>query len=83
MTVLETIIAVHRKDKPPSASFLIIARTFLVSDFAAWAKDSAARRLGDQAAAEAEPGAAQGRGRGQGQYSSMKYLSFVLMGRGG
>ena len=82
MTVLETIIAVHRKDKPPSASFLIIARTFLVSDFAAWARDSAARRLGDQAAA-AEPGAAQGLGRGLGQYSSMKYLSFVLMGRWG
>ena len=67
MTVLETTTAVHRRDKlSPGSSNRTI---FLVLDFAAWERDSAARRLGDQAAAGEEPGAAQGPGQERGQES--------------
>ena len=70
MTVMETIIAAHRRDHSPPDTDFSNRTIFLALDFAAWARDSAVQRLGDQAAAAAELGEAQEHGRGLGPAAS-------------
>ena len=67
MTVLETIIAAHRRDhsSPLDTAFFHLT-IFLALDFAAWARDSAVQLHEDREAEAAELEAVQEHGRGRG-----------------